>query len=64
MEREHPIQRSTPAGGGGPEPEADGLEQLRLESGEILEAMDRILDSVQVVNPEEYLQRNRQHGGQ
>ncbi|HWG41165.1 MAG TPA: hypothetical protein VN688_00145 [Gemmataceae bacterium] len=63
MEREQTIPRTTPADGG-PEPGAEGLEQLRLDSAEILDAMDRILDSVQVVNPEEYLQRNRQPGGE
>lgn len=64
MERERTTTESTPAGGGGPEPTDERLDQIRLESAEILAAMDRILDSVPLVNPEDYLQRNRQAGGQ
>jgi hypothetical protein len=63
MERE--LQRQRTGGGGGSGPECgEGLEQTRAALDEILAEADRILDNLRPVNAEEYLQQNRQRGGQ
>ena len=64
MERQRQVQR--PAGsGGGPElVDGEGVEQVRATMEGILEEADRILDSLRPVNAEDYLQRNRQRGGE
>jgi hypothetical protein len=64
MERERPIQRTAPASGGGPGSNGEGTDQVRSPLEDMLEAADRILDSIRPVNPEQYLQQNRQSGGQ
>jgi hypothetical protein len=64
MVRERQVQRDLPHGGGGPIPEGAGLDEVRLEAAGILDAADRILDSIRPLNAEDYLQQNRQRGGQ
>jgi hypothetical protein len=64
MEREMQRQRTATAGGGGPGAGGDGVEQTRAALDEILAEADRILDGLRPVNAEEYLQQNRQRGGQ
>jgi hypothetical protein len=63
MERQRQLERP-PAQGGGPGPDDNGLEQVRLNADAILDAADRILDSIRPLNAEDYLQQNRQRGGQ
>ena len=63
MERQRQLPRPPAQGGGGPGPD-DGLEQVRLNADAILDAADRILDSIRPLNAEDYLQQNRQRGGQ
>jgi hypothetical protein len=54
-----------PAGSGGGAPACDaGIEQTRAALDDILAEADRILDNLRPVNAEEYLQHNRQRGGQ
>jgi hypothetical protein len=64
MERELQRQRTGGGGGGGSAAVADGVEQTRAALDEILAEADRILDGLRPVNAEEYLQQNRQRGGQ
>jgi hypothetical protein len=64
MERELQRQRTGGGGGGGSAAVADGVEQTRAALDEILTEADRILDGLRPVNAEEYLQQNRQRGGQ
>jgi hypothetical protein len=61
MEREMQAQR--PVGSGGPGPEG-GNDEARANARNILAAADRILDSIRPLNAEDYLQQNRQRGGQ
>jgi hypothetical protein len=63
METQRQLQRP-PAQSGGPGPDDNGLEQVRLNADAILDAADRILDSIRPLNAEDYLQQNRQRGGQ
>jgi hypothetical protein len=63
MERERQMQRP-PRTGGGPDPDAPALDEVRLQAAGILDAADRILDSIRPLNAEDYLQQNRQRGGQ
>ncbi len=63
MERQRQVQRPT-GPGGGPVPGDEGLEQVRADAAAILDAADRILDSIRPLNAEDYLQQNRQRGGQ
>jgi hypothetical protein len=63
MERELPRPPATTGGGGGPEPGAD-IEQARVNLESILSEADRILDGLRPVNAEDYLQQNRQRGGE
>jgi hypothetical protein len=64
MERERPIDEQAPAGGGGPEPEGEGVGEVRAEAREILDAVELVLSSITLTDPEQYLQRNRQRGGE
>jgi hypothetical protein len=61
-ERELTIPR--PAGGGDPLTGGEGVEQLRVNLDGILAEADRILDNLRPINAEEYLQQNRQRGGE
>jgi hypothetical protein len=63
MERELQVQRP-PVAGGGPGPDGGDLDRIRAEADGILDAADRILDSIRPLNAEDYLQQNRQRGGQ
>ena len=63
MERELQVQRP-PVGGGGGGPEGPDLDRIRADAEGILDAADRILDSIRPLNAEDYLQQNRQRGGQ
>lgn len=63
MERELTRQR-TGGGGGGPGGDGADLEQTRAALDDILAEADRVLDNLRPVNAEEYLQQNRQRGGQ
>jgi hypothetical protein len=64
MERELQRQRQATPGGGGPEGGDGGVEQVRASLEGILAEADRILDGLRPVVAEEYLQQNRQRGGQ
>ena len=48
MERERQATRTVPAGGGGPEPADDAVEQLRRDAQGILHEADRVLDAIPV----------------
>src|SRR5262249_34937473 len=63
MERERQIVRPA-GGGGGPDGGADLLDQVRADAAGILDAADRILDSIRPLTAEDYLQQTRQRGGQ
>jgi hypothetical protein len=62
-QRERTIPR-TGGGGGDPLTGADGVEEVRADLDGILAEADRILDNLRPINAEEYLQQNRQRGGQ
>jgi hypothetical protein len=62
MERELQVQR--PAGAGAPGPECGGMEEAQANARDILAAADRILDGLGPLNAEDYLQQNRQRGGE
>lgn len=64
MERELTLQRPAASGGDGPGPDGGGLDDIRTATAGILDAADRILDSIRPLNAEDYLQQNRQRGGQ
>jgi hypothetical protein len=65
MERQQTVQRPVAQhGGGGPGPGDNDLDALRADVGGILDAADRILDSIRPLNAEDYLLQNRQRGGQ
>lgn len=64
MERELQRQQPTPSGGGGSDNDSAGLEQARDAMAAILAEADRVLDGLRPVNAEEYLQQNRQRGGE
>jgi hypothetical protein len=61
MERERTAQRNA-SGGGGPGEDGEGLDTILAQ--EILEAADRILDSIRPVNAQQYLEQNQQRGGE
>ena len=63
-ERQLTIPRTGGGNGGDPLMGADGVEQLRVDLDSILAEADRILDNLRPINAEEYLQQNRQRGGQ
>jgi hypothetical protein len=61
MERERTALR--PAGGGGGSGEdGEGLDTILAQ--EILDAADRILDSIRPINAQQYLEQNQQRGGE
>jgi hypothetical protein len=62
-ERTLTVPRPT-AGGGDESCGGEGLEKVRDALDGILAEADRILDNLRPVNAEEYLQQNRQRGGQ
>jgi hypothetical protein len=62
MEREMQAQRPVGAGGGGCE--GGGSDETQANARNILAAADLILDSIRPLNAEDYLQQNRQRGGQ
>jgi hypothetical protein len=63
MERQRQVQQpGGPGGGGGPE--GNDLDEVRADVDGILDAADRILDSIRPLNAEDYLQQNRQRGGE
>jgi hypothetical protein len=64
MERELQRQRTATAGGGGGGGCDNGIERARAALDDILTEADRILDTIRPVNAEEYLQQNRQRGGE
>jgi hypothetical protein len=53
-----------PSGGGGDPLTGCGVDDLRVNLDGILAEADRILDNLRPINAEEYLQQNRQRGGQ
>ena len=63
MEQTRTLPRPT-AGTGDELCGGEGLEQLRTGLDGILSEADRILDGLRPINAEEYLQQNRQRGGQ
>jgi hypothetical protein len=62
MELELKRRRPAPAADGGLPGAA--VEQARSNLDAILAEADRILDGLRPINAEEYLQQNRQRGGQ
>ena len=60
---EQQLTRPRPAGGGEPGG-GEGIEQLAADLDGILAEADRILDALRPINAEEYLQQNRQRGGE
>ena len=65
MERERPIPRpNRPGDGDGLVPDRSELEQVRAEGDGLLDAADKILDSLHPVEVEDYLEQSRQRGGQ
>ena len=63
MERELERQRSA-SPGGGPDGAGNSVEQVRASMEAILAEADRVLDGLRPINAEEYLQQNRQRGGE
>lgn len=63
---EQQLPRTRPTGGPGGDGGAGGadLEQVRAGLDALLSETDRILDTLRPVNAEDYLQQNRQRGGQ
>jgi hypothetical protein len=62
---EQQLTRPRPVGGsGGPAGDGGGLDEVRANLDGILAEADRILDGLRPINAEEYLQQNRQHGGE
>src|SRR5262249_44459780 len=66
--REKMEQRELPRGGGGGGGTAlvggEGLDEARADLDGILAEADKILDNLRPINAEEYLQQNRQRGGE
>jgi hypothetical protein len=62
MEREMVAQR--PVGSGDPGCEGGGSDEAQANARNLLAAADRILDSIRPLNAEDYLQQNRQRGGE
>lgn len=62
---EQQLMRPRPVGGSGdPLGGGEGVEQVRANLDGILAEADRILDGLRPINAEEYLQQNRQRGGE
>jgi hypothetical protein len=64
MEQQLTIPRPTRTGGDPLDGCGDALEQTRANLDGILAEADRILDGLRPINAEEYLQQNRQRGGE
>jgi hypothetical protein len=64
MEERTLTQPRTGGGGGAGLTGCEDLEQTRAGLDDILAEADRILDNLRPVNAEEYLQQNRQRGGE
>jgi hypothetical protein len=64
MEERTLTQPRTGGGGGTGLAGGEDLEQVRAGLDDILAEADRILDNLRPINAEEYLQQNRQRGGQ
>jgi hypothetical protein len=64
MEREQQRQRPGAPGDNSLPEGGEGVEQVRASLEGILAEADRILDGLRPVRAEEYLQQNRQRGGQ
>ena len=64
MENERRRNRPGSPNHGDDQPNDDSLERTRREMEGIFEAADAVLNSVGPLDAEQYLQRNRQHGGQ
>jgi hypothetical protein len=62
MERE--LVATRPVGSGGPGSEGGCNDEAQANARDILAAADRVLDSIRPLNAEDYLQQNRQRGGQ
>jgi len=62
MERQ--LQQIRPVGGGDSAVAGTDVEQVRANLDDILAEADRILDNLRPVNAEDYLQQNRQRGGE
>jgi hypothetical protein len=62
--QERTLTPTRPGGGGGGPAGAEDLEQVRAGLDDILSEADRILDNLRPINAEEYLQQNRQRGGE
>jgi len=64
MEERTLTQTRAGGGGGTGLAGAEDLEQVRAGLDDILSEADRILDNLRPINAEEYLQQNRQRGGE
>ena len=64
MEERTLTQVRTGGGGGDPLTGCECLDEVRAGLDGILAEADRILDNLRPINAEEYLQQNRQRGGQ
>jgi hypothetical protein len=64
MERERQLPRPQAAGGGGAGDDGGLVDQVRVNAAGILDEADRILDGLRPLSAEDYLQQNRQRGGQ
>ena len=62
MELERQVQR--PPISGGPGGDGGGSDEAQANARNILDAADSILDSIRPLNAEDYLQQNRQRGGE
>jgi hypothetical protein len=58
------MQAQRPAGSGVAGPDGGGSDADQANALSILAAADRILDSIRPLNAEDYLQQNRQRGGE
>ncbi len=63
MEREQPHQRPDLPAGGEP-PVGDDLDQIREKLGGIHDAADKVLDGLQPLMSEDFLQQSQQRGAQ
>jgi hypothetical protein len=61
---EQVLTRRRPRGGEGATIVGKGIDEIRTDLDGILAEADRILDGLGPINAEEYLQQNRQDGGQ
>ena len=65
MERERQIPRPhEPGAGGGSDDEHCELDRVKAAGDGLLEAADKILDSLRPVEAEAYLEQSRQQGGE